>query len=136
MVIVFAAILFGLRFVGDPTPFLFGTLIYLLDAVLFGMLIASRVNTQIAAVQGVAMTGFMSAILLSGFLYPVRNIQFPFNYVSYVVPARYYMMLIRDACARGSGWEGMWQLPLVLLVFMFLYFCVCVKTWSRMQISS
>jgi ABC-2 type transport system permease protein len=136
MLISLGCILFDLRFAGDPTPYLVSTVIFVLDSVVFGLMIGSGVTTQAAAVQGVAFAGFTTALLLSGFLYPLRNIQFPFNYVSYMVPARYYMMLSRDAFVRGSGWAGLWYVPLLLLLFFFLYFRVCNKRFSSMQIDA
>jgi ABC-2 type transport system permease protein len=136
LVTFISIVLYGLWFEGDPTPFLIGTVVYCLDAVLFGMVIATGVNTQNAAVQGVATAGFTTSLLLSGFLYPLRNIKPPFNYLSYIVPARYYMQLARDAFVRGSGWMGVGLVPLILLLFALVYFNVCKKRMNNMQIKA
>jgi ABC-2 type transport system permease protein len=136
LVTFISIVVYGLWFEGDPTPFLIGTVIYCLDSVLFGMMIATGVNTQNAAVQGVATAGFTTSLLLSGFLYPLRNIKWPFNYFSYIVPARYYMQLARDAFVRGSGWPGVGLIPLILLVFALFYFNVCRKRMNNMQIKA
>ncbi len=134
IIFVMGSVLFNLRFAGDPTPFLIGTLLYLFCGVMFGMMIAAGVKTQNAAVQAVAMGGFTTSLLLSGYLYPLRNIQFPFNYVSIFVPARYYILLCRDAFVRGSGWPGVWYMPLALVGFAALYFRICNKRMSKMQL--
>jgi ABC-2 type transport system permease protein len=54
ILVTLSMILFNLHFAGDPTPFLVGTVLFVLDSVLFGMLIGARTGTQSAAVQGVA----------------------------------------------------------------------------------
>jgi len=136
LIIGLASIFFSLRFAGDPIPFLLGSVLFILDSVLFGIMIAAGVNTQSAAVQGVAFGGFTTALLLSGFLYPLRNIQFPFNYVSYLVPARYYNILARDAFVRGSGWANVWYIPILLIIFMFIYLFICRKRIGTMQVKS
>ncbi len=125
---------FGITFAGDPTPFLLGSLIFIFDSVLFGLVIGSGVATQSAAVQAVAFAGFTTALLLSGFLYPIRNIRFPFDYVSLIVPARYYLVISRDAFVRGSGWPGVWLMMLALVAFAFVYIMVARRRMGSMQI--
>lgn len=134
LIVVISMVLFGLRFAGDPTPFLVGTTLFCLDGVLFGLLVGTRSDTQNAAVQGVAFGGFTTALLLSGFLYPVRNIKFPFDYVSYLFPARYYMVLARDSFVRGGGWLSVWYLVVLFLVFVVLYFGICNRNMQKMQL--
>lgn len=133
-VITLGAILFQLWFAGDPTPFLLGTLLYLGTSVMFGLLIGVRAATQNAAVQGVATIGFLTALLLSGFIYPLSNIPFPLSLISAVLPARYYIELSRDAFVRGTGWPGIWYAPLAIAVVGLFFFNVSRKALSRMQL--
>ena len=136
LVVVIGMLLFDLKFAGDPTPFIIGTLLFVLDSVLFGLMIGTRTSTQNAAVQGVAFAGFTPALLLSGFLYPLRNIKFPFDYLSYLFPTRYYMELSRDSFVRGAGWIGLWHLVLLLILFGAVYFSVCKHRLNRMQLEA
>ncbi len=135
-VIGLGAVIFGLRFAGDPTPFLIGTPLYLLTSVMFGLLIGVRVNEQNAAVQVVALVGFLTALLLSGFIYPLSNIPFPLSLISNIVPARYYIAITRDAFVRGVGWAGVWWAPIAIFLIGMLFFNVARKVLSRMQVSS
>ena len=135
-VIGLGAIVFGLRFAGDPTPFLIGTPLYLSTSVMFGLLIGVRVNEQNAAVQAVALVGFLTALLLSGFIYPLSNIPFPLSLISNIVPARYYIVITRDAFVRGTGWAGVWWAPVMILLIGLLFFNVAQKLLSRMQVNS
>ncbi len=134
LIIGLGSSLFGLWFVGDPTPFLIGTPIFLMTSVMFGILIGTVVSDQSTAVQVVTTVGFLTALLLSGFLYPLSNIPFPLSLITYIIPARYYIELSRDAFVQGTGWAGVWFAPLVLALLCMLLFRGASKTLSRMQL--
>ncbi|HEY9664116.1 MAG TPA: ABC transporter permease, partial [Allocoleopsis sp.] len=129
-----SAILFQLSFAGDPSPFLIATPLFVLTAALFGLLIGTRAANQTAAVQAVALTGFLSAFLLSGFIYPLSNIPFPLSLISNVVPARYYIPIIRDAFVRGTGWESLWLHLIVMTGLGLLFFNGARRNLSKMQL--
>jgi ABC-2 type transport system permease protein len=134
LVILLSVILFRLHFAGDPTPFLVGTPIFVGTSVVFGLLIGTRVHDQNAAVQAVALAGFLTALLLSGFIYPVSNIPFPLSLISSVVPTRYYINIIRDAFVRGTGWSGVWPSVLILIGLGCVFFNVARRNLQRMQL--
>ncbi|OLP18905.1 ABC transporter [Leptolyngbya sp. 'hensonii'] len=128
------SIVFQISLVGDPTPLLLGTLLFLLDAVLFGLQIGVRTTNQNAAVQVVALIGFLTALLLSGFIYPLSNIPFPLSVVSNIVPARYFIEITRDAYVRGTGWSGVWFAELVLVIIGIVLFNIARKGLRQMQL--
>jgi len=134
VIIIPGCIIFALGFAGDPTPLFIATPLYLFASVLFGIFMGTRTSTQSAAVQGVATTGFLTAYLLSGFIYPVDNIPFPLSVVSLIVPARYYIQITRDAFVRGTGWMGVWHVPLILLLFCLLLFKGSMRFLGPMQL--
>lgn len=135
VVMVVAMLLFGLRFQGDPTPLLVGLIIYLAAAVAFGLLVGARAGNQTGAVQGTAIAGFLTALLLSGFIYRLENIPFPLSLLSNVVPARYFIEITRDAFVRGTGWLGVWMAPLAIALIGGFFFQVATRILHRMQFS-
>jgi len=133
VVMTVATILFGLRFRGDPTPLLVGLIVYLAAAVAFGLLVGARAGNQTGAVQGTAIAGFLTALLLSGFIYRLENIPFPLSLVSNVIPARYFIEITRDAFVRGTGWPGIWYAPLAIAAIGGLFFRLATRILHRMQ---
>lgn len=133
-VITLGALIFQIRFANEPSSFLVGTVIFLAAAVMFGQFVGVRANTQNAAVQGVATIGFLTALLLSGFIYPLSNIPFPLSLISNIIPARYYIALSRDAFVRGTGWPGVWWMVLMIALLGFLLFNVARRLLRRMQL--
>jgi ABC-2 type transport system permease protein len=128
------AVIFQLHFAGDPTPLLIGVLLYLATSVMFGTMLGARANNQNAAVQGISLIGFLTALLLSGFIYPLSNIPFPLSLISNIVPARYFIIIARDAYVRGIGWSGVWFSLLMILVLGLLLFNITCRSIHRMQL--
>ena len=129
-----ASMCFSLSFVGDPTPYLVGTLLFIMSSVSFGTMVGTRTNTQSSAVQAVATGGFTTALLLSGYLYPIRNIIFPLNYLTVLIPNRWYVQLGRDTFVRGGSWVYDRYLPILLSLGAILFFNIARKNLNKMQI--
>ncbi|HEY9777761.1 MAG TPA: ABC transporter permease [Planktothrix sp.] len=134
--LVSSILCFRIWFVGDPTPWLIGTIAFILSSVCFGTMIGTRTNSQSSAVQAVATGGFTTALLLSGYLYPIRNIVIPLRYVTIFVPNRWYVQLARDTFVRGGDWRFDWYLPIILIGGAALFFNIARKNLSRMQLKS
>jgi len=134
VVMTVAAILFGLRVRGDPSTLIVGTVLYLATSVAFGLLIGARTNSQTGAVQGTAILGFLTALLLSGFIYRLENIPFPLSLIANVIPARYFILLTRDVFVRGTGWIGIWYVPLAIGAIGTLCFFASTRILGRMQL--
>jgi ABC-2 type transport system permease protein len=128
------SLIFQVGFAGDPTPLLVGTTVYLGAAVMFGLLLGVRTSNQNAAVQGVSLVGFVTALLLSGFIYPLSNIPFPLSLLPNIIPARYFVVISRDAFVRGTGWVGVWFDIVMIIVLGLLFFNVARRVLSRMQL--
>jgi len=128
------SLIFQVTLVGDPTTLLLGTLVFLTDSLLFGLMIGVRSSDQNSAVQGVYLLGFVTALLLSGFIYPLNNIPFPLSLISNVIPAHYYIDISRDAFVRGTGWGGVWFNVVILILLGLVFFDVSRRALSRMQL--
>ena len=134
VVIILSVALFGLRLQTSPLPLVLGTGIYLGTAVSFGLFVGARTGNQNGAVQGTAIVGFLTSFLLSGFIYRLENIPFPLSLISKIVPARYYILLTRDAFLRGAGWSSVWQVPIIIAAIGLLLFKGATVILRRMQL--
>lgn len=127
---------FGLSLRGDPSPLIISTAIYLFCTVTFGVMVGAAIPNQAAAIQAVQIAGFLLSYLLSGAIFPVQNIPFPLNIISHIIPARYYIEVVRDALVRGGGWAGVWHVPLVLAAIGLFFFMVAWRKMRKMQVSA
>lgn len=131
-----AVLLFGLRVSGDPTPFLVGSLLFLFSVIGFGVMVGVRVPDQASAIQATQIFSFVLSFLLSGFLFPVDNIPIWLRWISGIVPARYYIEIVRDAFLRGGGWTAIGGRIGMLAVFGLLFFLMAWRQTRRMQLNA
>jgi ABC-2 type transport system permease protein len=128
--------LFGLGFAGDPTPMLVGSVLFVFCAASFGSLVGAAIPNQAAAVQAVGLGGFLLSFLLSGLIFPIENIPGALRWISNLVQARYYVLVVRDAFLQGAGWPAVWWAVLAIGVIGLAYYAVAWRTMRRMQVKA
>ncbi len=128
--------LFGLSVRGDPTPFLVCTVVYLFANVCFGAMVGIAIPNQAAAIQAVQIVGFLLSYLLSGAIFPVSNIPWGIRWLSSIIPARYYIVVVRDALVRGGNWPSVWYVPFLLGAIGTFFFTVAWLKMRKMQIEA
>jgi len=125
---------FGLRFAGDPTPFLVATILYMFTVTTFGNMIGAAIPSQVAAMQAVALAGFLLVYMLSGLLFPVENIPPAIRWISNLVWGRYYIEIVRDALLAGGGWSSVWLKVLAIAVIGSIFYIIAWRYMRRMQL--
>ncbi|MBW4471538.1 MAG: ABC transporter permease [Stenomitos rutilans HA7619-LM2] len=126
----------GLWFVGDPTPVIVGSALYIACGVLWGIFLGANATAQSAVIQSVSFTAFLLSLQFSGYIYPVSNIPVALRWLSSVVPARHYILITRDAFARGIGWVGIWGAMLALVLLAGLFFFLAWRKLRKMQVET
>lgn len=129
-----AWVLFGLWFAGDPIPLVIGSFLYIACGVFWGIFIGSNAKSQSAVIQAVTLSAFLLSELMSGYIYPVANIPIGLRWISNFVPARFYILLTRDAFARGVGWPVVWVSLLALGLVASFFFFLAWRKLRNMQV--
>lgn len=115
---------FRIPFVGNPIVLLFGTSLYLLSVLGIGLLISTLCTTQ----QQAFATFFIVNPLftLSGFSFPIAAMPDVLQWLTYIDPVRYYLVIIRGTFLKGVGMTVLWpeMLALALLGTVLLALCV------------
>jgi ABC-2 type transport system permease protein len=127
---------FGLSFVGDPTPFFVATILYAFCVASFGTMIGAAISNQAAAMQAVALGGFLFVFLLGGLLFPIENIPPSLRWLSHFVWGRYYIEIVRDAFLQGGGWPAVWFKTLIIGVIGSVFFALAWLSKRRMQLKA
>ena len=126
---------FGLHFAGDPTPLIAATLLYAFCVATFGTLVGAAIPSQAAAIQAVALGGFLLVFLLSGLIFPVSNIPAGLRWISAVVWGRFYIEIVRDALLVGGGWPAMWTRVTAIGIIGAIFYLIAWRKMRRMQLS-
>ena len=113
--------IFKVPFVGSPILFLVAIFISLLSIVGIGLFISSISKTQQQAILGV-ITFQMPAILLSGFISPIEDMPVFLQYLTYLNPIRFFMVLTRGIFLKGMGVEDVVSnlIPLICIAILTL----------------
>jgi ABC-2 type transport system permease protein len=127
---------FGLSFAGDPTPVIVATILYTFCVASFGTMIGAAVPNQAAALQAVALGGFLLVFLLSGLIFPIQNIPIGLRWISNVVWGRYYIEIVRDALLQGGGWPAVWYKVLFIFVIGALFYTLAWLAMRKMQVKA
>ena len=125
---------FGVRFAGDPTPFVVATILYLFCVASFGTLAGAAIPEQASALQAVALFGFLLVFLLAGLIFPIANIPVGLRWISNIVWGRYYIEVVRDALLQGGGWPAMWLKVTIIGVIGGLMYVMAWRKMRRMQL--
>ena len=102
LVTAVAVLWFDVPYRGEPLALLFGSMLYLMSTLGMGLLISSFSATQ----QQAMLTAFfflMPLVILSGFAFPIRNMPDWIQYITYLDPLRYYLVVIRDLFLKGGS---------------------------------
>jgi ABC-2 type transport system permease protein len=97
--------LFHVPFRGSMWVLIGGSMLYLLVALGIGLFISSAVRSQFVASQVALLVSFLPAVMLSGFLFDLRNMPAAVRVLTYVLPARYYVALLQTCFLAGNVWE-------------------------------
>lgn len=127
---------FGLNFAGDPTPFLVASIFYAFCVAAFGTFVGAAIPNQAAAIQGIALGGFVLVFLLAGLIFPVQNIPAGLRWIADLVWARYYIEIVRDALLQGGGWAAMWWRVIALAFIDCVFYFFAWSTMRRMQLKA
>jgi ABC-2 type transport system permease protein len=105
---------FGVPIRGSILLLFFSTGVYILSALGIGLFISTVSKTQQQALMA-TMLFYMPAILLSGFAFPVENMPLFFQYVTWLNPLRFYLVIIRGIFLKGVGISILW--PYITALF-------------------
>jgi len=103
IILLAARVLFDVVVRGPWTHLLLATLLYLVGALGFGLLISTIADSQAMAFQVGLLTSLLPAVLLSGFIFQIRSMPGWLQLVTRAVPARYYLIVLRGIILKGSG---------------------------------
>lgn len=105
LVLIFAQTVFDVPFQGSYLLLLLFGFIYVATALSIGILISSLVRTQQVAMMIALVSTLLPSVMLSGFIFAIKNMPFLLQAVSRIVPATYFLKIIRGVMLKATGVE-------------------------------
>jgi ABC-2 type transport system permease protein len=116
-IVLVSMALFGLPMRGSWVDLLLAVSLFLLGALGTGMFISTISETQLVAFQLALLASLLPTFLLSGFIFPISNMPLPIQLVTYLVPARYFLVALRGIVLKGLGLTFFWPQVLALVAY-------------------
>jgi ABC-2 type transport system permease protein len=132
-----AAVLFGImRWIffipiqGSLVALFASTLLYVFALLSLGLLISTRANTHMEAFQ-IAMVLILPSVFFSGFIFPRETMPWIFYAIGSLLPATYFIALMRAIVLRGASLAEFWQSLAVLAAMGVAFFSLCALRFKK-----
>ena len=126
-----AKYVFFVPFRGSYLLLLFTSSLFLTGALSMGIFISTVARSQLLASQLAMLTTLIPTILLSGFIYPIFNMPVAVQAITYLVPARYYIVILRELFLKGTGLDTMWHECLFLAIFATVMLGIAIRKFKK-----
>lgn len=123
--------LFGVPLRGSVAVLFVMSAVYLVGALSMGILISTVAKNQLLASQMAFMATFLPAFLLSGFMFDIGNMPKALQVVTYLVPARYFVTMLRGLYLKGVGPRELHVEGLFLLAFGALMLALAIRKFRK-----
>ena len=130
VIILLGYFVFDMPVNGSVALLLGETLLYILMSLSLGILISTMSNSQQVAMFISMFALLLPTMLLSGFIFPVENMPWPLQWLSTIIPAKYFIILIKSIMIKGIGLAYIWKETLVLLGMTVIFIGVSIKKFK------
>lgn len=121
---------FGVPIHGSLVLLLLEMLLFILTVLSLGIFISTATSSQQVALMASLMGLMLPTILLSGFLFPVENMPLPLQLISNIVPAKWFIIIIKGIMLKGVGISLIWKETLILTGFMAFFILLSIKKFK------
>ena len=111
---------FGVPLRGDLLVLFLYIFIFLLAVLGIGLFFSAIAKTQQQALTMVVPATTLPAVLLSGFIFPIESMPIPLQFLTNIVPAKFFLIALRGIFLKGVGVETLWPEALALIAFTVL----------------
>lgn len=101
--------------------------VFLIGGLAWGIFLSALVRTQLMAYQAAVLTSFLPAFLLSGFVFAIESMPWVVQLVTYLIPARYFVSILKGIFMKGVGLEVFWLEALLLVAYAAILFVVAAR---------
>lgn len=110
-------VVFRIPFRGSVALLALASLLYVICTLGLGLLVSARASSVDTANQLGALVSFLPTFMLSGFIFPISSLPIVLQGLSYLYPARYFMVVTRTIFLKGGGMSVLWPQIAALTVF-------------------
>ena len=125
-----ARLIFNVPMRGSIALLLFASILYSMVGLALGTLIASVTSSQRSAMLGAVVGTMLPNTLLSGMVFPIASLPGWLQPVTYIVPARWFIVVARGIMLKGVGITYLWREHLILVVMLAVLLTAAVRSFK------
>jgi len=122
--------LFHVPIAGSVVSMMFATFVYVFALLSLGLLVATRAENQMQALQ-MSMTFMLPSVFFSGFVFPRETMPWIFYALGAILPATYFIDLMRAIILRGAHFFEYWPHLLILVIMSIVLFVLCALRFRK-----
>ena len=104
--------------------------LYIVTGLSLGLLISTQTKSQQSAMFSSMLTMMLPTMLLSGYMFPLENMPKILQFLSYIVPSRWYYTIVKDIMLKGLGFSAIWKETLILAVMTVSLLVISLKAFK------
>jgi ABC-2 type transport system permease protein len=117
--------------VKGSVPLLFGeSTLFIITSLSLGLFISVKAKTQETAMLALMMGMLLPTLLFSGFMFPLENMPVVLQYISNIVPAKWYYLIVKAIMIKGLGFTAIWKETLILFAITLFFLAVSFKQFK------
>lgn len=129
--LVAAWLVFHVPFRGSLALLLAASTLYALVGLAIGVLIAAVTDSQRTAMMGSMLGTMLPTTLLSGMIFPIASLPLPLQVISNVVPARWFIVIVRGIMLKGAGVVHLWQELAILAAMLLVLLVLATRSFKE-----
>jgi len=129
-VVAISVFVFGVPFVGSIALLSVLTLLYIFCSLSLGLLISTAASSQQNAMMIALSATMLPSMFLSGFFFPLDSMPKILQYFSYVIPARYYLQIVRGIMLKGCSFNELASAVLPLAIMTALLIILSIRKFN------
>ncbi len=129
--ILIGIFVFGVPFRGNPALLAVMATMFLLGSLGLGIFISAALKSQLLATQVAMLATYLPSLLLSGLMFDLRSMPVALQVISTVVPARYFVVVLRGVFLKGVGLEVLWMQGLAMVLYAVVGLSLAVHAFRK-----
>jgi len=129
-ILLLSVYVLGVPVAGSLLLLIIVCLIFIMVSLALGLLVSTITDTQLAAMLVSGMVFMMPVMLLSGMMFPTENMPIVLQWISNIIPAKWFIIIVKDIMIKGVGITAVWKEVLILCVMALVLIIVSLKNFK------
>ena len=130
VILLLGVFVFGMPIEGSVFLLMAQCTLFVITSLSLGILISTVAQSQQTAMMFSLMGLMLPTIILSGFIFPIENMPGVLQVISNIIPAKWFIIIVKDIMLKGAGMEFIWQETLILVGMTLLLIMISIRKFK------